>query len=196
MTGGVLGRRRSTPDVGAAGRPRRRAGAVLGALLAAPAVLAGCGADEQPAVPVGGPGVEASVGDVELRNIRLDNPPAGIYEVGSAALLGVAMVNGGNEDDQLVGVSGPDFTGVVVDEGDVTTNPSVTIPAGGTVFTDGPEGPVVVLAGIDETLRSAESLPVTFTFERAGEVTVDAPVSAPLRLSLDRWLREQAAEPD
>ena len=64
------------------------------------------------------------------------------------------------------------------------------------MFTDGPEGPVVVLAGIDETLRSAESLPLTFTFERAGEVTVDAPVSAPLRLSLDRWLRGQAAEPD
>jgi copper(I)-binding protein len=174
---------------------RRCAAAVLGGLLAAPAVLVGCGADEQPAAPVGGPGVAASVGELELRNIRLDNPPAGVYEIGSAALLGVAIVNDGDEDEQLVGVSGPDFTGVVVDEGEITTTPSVTIPAGETVFTDGPEGPVVVLAGIDETLRTSESLEVTFTFEQAGEVTVDAPVSAPLRLTLDRWLREQGVVP-
>jgi copper(I)-binding protein len=175
---------------------RRCAAAVLGGLLAAPAVLVGCGADERPAAPVGGPGVAASVGELELRNIRLDNPPAGVYEIGSAALLGVAIVNDGDEDEQLVGVSGPDFTGVVVDEGEITTTPSVTIPAGETVFTDGPEGPVVVLAGIDETLRTSESLEVTFTFEQAGEVTVDAPVSAPLRLTLDRWLREQGVVPE
>jgi hypothetical protein len=173
-------------------RSRRRA--VLGsALITAAVVLSGCGDDEQP-VQVGGPGVEASVGDMDLRNIRLDNPPGGIYELGSAALLGVAMVNNGDDDEQLVGVSGPDFTGVVVDEKPASSNPAVTIPAGATVFTDGPDGPVLVLAEIDETLLSSESLPVTFTFERAGKVTVKAPVSAPLRLTLDRFLREQAAD--
>jgi periplasmic copper chaperone A len=173
-------------------RSRRRA--VLGSvLIAAAVVLSGCGDDEEP-VQVGGPGVGASAGDMELRNIRLDNPPGGIYEIGSAALLGVAMINQGDEDEQLVGVSGPDFTGVVVDENPATSNPAVTIPAGETIFTDGPDGPVLVLAEIDETLLSAEFLPITFTFERAGKVTVDAPVSAPLRLTLDRFLREQAAD--
>ncbi|RBY83856.1 hypothetical protein DQ238_02000 [Geodermatophilus sp. TF02-6] len=172
---------------------RRRTGALLGGLLVAPAVLAGCGGADQG--QTSGPGVEASVGDMELRNIRLDNPPGGIYEIGSAALLGVAMVNTGGEDDQLVGVSGPDFSGAVVDENPESSDPGITIPAGQTVFTDGPDGPVLVLVHIDETLRSSQSLPVTFTFERAGEVTVDAPVSAPLRLTLDRWLREQASQP-
>ena len=167
--------------------------AVLGSLVITGAVvLSGCGNDEQP-VRVGGPGVEASVGDVQLRNVRLDNPPAGIYEIGSAALLGVAMVNEGDEDEQLVGVSGPDFTGAVVDENPASSDPAITVPAGETVFTDGPDGPVLVLVGIDETLRSSESLPVTFTFEPAGEVTVDVPVSAPLQLTLDRFLRERAA---
>ena len=128
-----------------------------GGLLLASAVLAGCGGDEEPAQPLGGPGVEASVGDIELRNIRLDNPPADIYEIGSAALLGVAMVSEGGEDDRLVGVSGPDFTGVAVEEGPPGTEPAIPIPAGGTVFTDGPNGPVPVLAQIDETLRSSES---------------------------------------
>ena len=168
---------------------RRSAGAVLGALLLAPIVLAGCG--EEPEPRLGGPGVETSVGDMELRNIRLDNPPAGIYEVGSAALLGVAMVNGGDEEDELVGVSGPDFTGAVVDENPASSDPGIVIPAGETVFTDGPDGPVLVLVGIDDTLTSGQFLEVTFTFERAGEVTVEAPVSAPLRLTLDRFLREQ-----
>lgn len=103
------------------------------------------------------------------------------------------MVNEGDEDEQLVGVSGPDSTGAVVDENPASSDPAITIPAGGTVFIDGPDGPVLVLVGIDETLRSSESLPITSTLEEAGEVTVDVPVSAPLRLTLDRWLREQAA---
>lgn len=81
----------------------------------------------------------------------------------------------------------------MVYEDPASSDPPITIPAGGTVFTDGPDGPVLVLVGIDETLRSSESLPVTSSFEEAGEVTVDVPVSAPLRLPLDRFLREQAA---
>ena len=144
---------------------RSRRWALLGGLLTSATVgLSGCSGEED-AVRVGGPGVEASVGDMELRDIRLHNPPAGIYEIGSAALLGVAMVNDGGEDDQLVGISGPDFTGAVVDENPASSNPGITIPAGETVFTDGPDGPVLVLVVIDETLRSSESLPVTLTFE-------------------------------
>ena len=170
----------------------RRTAAVGSLLVGVSVALSGCGAEEEEP-GAGGPGISASVGDMELRNIRLDNPPAGIYEIGSAALLGVAMVNAGDADERLVGVSGPDFTGVVVDEDPATSSPAVTIPAGETVFSDGPEGPVLVLAEIDETLLSSESLPVTFTFDRAGEVTVDSPVSAPLRLTLDRFLREQTA---
>ncbi|WP_040339644.1 copper chaperone PCu(A)C [Candidatus Blastococcus massiliensis] len=170
-----------------------RSQAVLGGLLlTSVVVLGGCGEDEEPAGP-GGPGVAASVGDMELRNVRLDNPPDGIYEIGSAALLGVAMVNSGDEDDELVGVSGPDFTGTVVDEDPASSDPGISIPEGETVFTDGPDGPVLVIVGLDETLRTAESLEITFTFQEAGEVTVDAPVSAPLRLTLDRFLREQAS---
>ncbi|WP_448612739.1 hypothetical protein [Modestobacter sp. URMC 112] len=174
-------------------RGNDRRTAALGSLLVGVSVaLSGCGAaEEEPGA--GGPGISASVGDMELRNVRLDNPPDGIYEIGTAALLGVAMVNQGREDDQLIGLSGPDFTGVVVDEEPASSDPAVTVPAGETVYTDGVEGPVLVLAGVDESLRSSESLSVTFTFEQAGEVTVDAPVSAPLRLTLDRYLREQAA---
>lgn len=172
---------------------RRRRGVVPAALvLSVVSALTACGEDDPEEGP-GGPGVAASVGDMDLRNVRLDNPPDGVYEIGSAALLGVAMVNNGDEDDELIGVSGPDFTGAVVDENSASSTPGIVVPEGETVFTDGPEGPVLVLVGIDETLRTSESLEITFTFEQAGEVTVDAPVSAPLRLTLDRFLREQAA---
>lgn len=104
-----------------------------------------------------------------------------------------SMVNTGDEADRLIGVSGPDFTGGVVDEEPASSDPGIDIAAGETVVTDGPEGPVLVLVEIDETLRTGESLEVTLTFEEAGEVAVEAPVSARLRLTLDRWLREQAA---
>ncbi|TFV63963.1 copper chaperone PCu(A)C [Geodermatophilus sp. DF01-2] len=137
------------------------------------------------------PDVEASVGDMELRDIQLAPPPEGVYEGGSAARLEFAMVNTGREEDQLVGVSGPDFAGVVVDGAPGSSSLPIPIPPGETVFSGGPTGPVLILTGIDETLRTAESMPVTFTFENAGAVTVDAVVSAPLRLTVDRYLREQ-----
>ena len=34
----------------------------------------------------------------------------------------------------------------------------------------------MVLTGLDTTLRSSQSIPVTFVFEEAGEVTLEAPV--------------------
>jgi copper(I)-binding protein len=36
----------------------------------------------------------------------------------------------------------------------------------------------VTLLDLDRSLRSSQSIPVTFTFADAGEVTIDVPVSA------------------
>ncbi|MDQ3505377.1 MAG: hypothetical protein M3446_06725 [Actinomycetota bacterium] len=43
---------------------------------------------------------------------------------------------------------------------------------------------------MDESLLVSETDSVTLTFQQAGGATVDAVVSAPLRLTLDRYLRE------
>ncbi|WP_245177072.1 copper chaperone PCu(A)C [Geodermatophilus sp. DF01-2] len=88
-------------------------------------------------------------------------------------------------------MSGPDFTGVVVEGAPSAPPLEIPVPPGETVFSGGSSGPVLILTGIDETLRTAETIPVTFTFRDAGDVTVDAVVSAPLRRTIDRYLREQ-----
>lgn len=170
-------------------RPRTLVLSVLAVALAAG--LSGCGADEEP--QLGAVGVEAAVGDLALRDVELDNPPDGVYEVGSAARLNLAIVNQGRADDHLVAVSGPNFDGVAIDDAEAGTPLRITIPAGGTVYTGTSGEADLILIGMDEALLSAETIPVTFTFEEAGSVTVGAVVSAPLRLTLNRFLREDAA---
>lgn len=151
--------------------------------------LAGCGAEAQEP-DLGAVGVEAQVGELALRDVELDNPPDGRYEVGSAASLNLAIVNQGLSADTLVDVSGPAFDAVVVDDAESATPLRITIPPGETVYTGSSGDADLILIGLDESLLSAEAVSVTFTFESAGAVTVDAVVSAPLRLTLDRYLRE------
>ncbi|RBY83795.1 hypothetical protein DQ238_01645 [Geodermatophilus sp. TF02-6] len=160
--------------------------ALGGLLLAASGGTAACAEGTHTRAPQ----VQASVGDVEMRDIKLAPPPEGVYEVGSAARLEFAVVNKGRAEERLIGVSGPDFQGVVV-EGTPGSEPlSIPIAPGETVFSGDSGEFVLVITGIDSTLRTAQSLPVTFTYADAGEATVDAVVSSPLRLTLDRAFRE------
>ena len=58
----------------------------------------------------------------------------------------------------------------------------IPIPAQSTVFLGGSGGPTVELAGLSEELTAGQSIDVTLTFERAGEVTVPALVATPDRV--------------
>jgi copper(I)-binding protein len=55
----------------------------------------------------------------------------------------------------------------------------IPLPAGSTVFVGGDDGLTVELADLAEELTAGQSLELTFTFERAGEVTVAALVANP-----------------
>ncbi|RBY79420.1 hypothetical protein DQ239_07340 [Blastococcus sp. TF02-09] len=143
--------------------------------------LAACSEEEQ----TQGADIQASIGDIEMRGIKLDTPVGGFYEAGSAARLEFAAVNTGREQEELIGVSGPHFTGVVVDGAPSSPPLAVPIPPGETVFSGG-DGPVLILTGINQTLSTAKRTPVTFSFRNAGDVTVDVVVSSPLRTTIDR----------
>lgn len=158
------------------------------ALIAATGLVACSGTDEE--IELGAVGVEAEVGELALRDVELDNPPPGGYEIGSAARLNLAIVNQGMEGDYLVDVSGQAFDAVVVDDAEPSTPLRITIPAGETVYTGSSGEAELILVGMDESLLVSETVSVTLTFQEAGTVTVDAVVSAPLRLTLDRYLRE------
>jgi hypothetical protein len=72
--------------------------------------------------------------------------------------------------------AGPDFADVQGDgDGDEV---SIPVPGNDTVFVGAEDEPTLTLVDLGRSLRSSESLPVTFVFEQAGAVTVDAVIAA------------------
>lgn len=63
-----------------------------------------------------------------------------------------------------------------------STQVDIPVPAGSTVFLGGAGGATVELADLSEELTTGQSIEVTLTFERAGEVTVQALVATPERV--------------
>ena len=63
-----------------------------------------------------------------------------------------------------------------------STQVQIPVPAGATVFLGGAGGATVELADLTEELTAGESIEVTLTFQRAGEVTVQAMVATPERV--------------
>lgn len=97
-------------------------------------------------------------------------------------VLYATIRNDGAEDDALVGIatpaaSSPMLHETVVADG-VATMPhamAVPVPAGATAAL-APGGFHAMLMGLAAPLEAGATVPVTLTFERAGEVTVEAEV--------------------
>lgn len=161
--------------------PRRALSAAPVALaLALTPALAACSTEEPLSVP--GPEVsggaigpdEAVTGDLSVLQVQLEYPLDGAYEEGEDARLFLGIANSGGVDDELVDVTGPFADAVDDDGGEV----DVPVPADDNVYVGAEGAPTLTLVGLEESLRSSQSIPVTFVFREAGEVTVDAMVSA------------------
>jgi copper(I)-binding protein len=162
-------------------RIRLVAGAA-GVLLA----LTGCGSSEpdrtlsdDPAEVEGGavgPDVRLN-DDVGLQQVQLEYPQDGVYEAGEDARLFMAVTNSGGEPVTLTDIGGPDFGGVRVETADGQGLP-LTVDAEDNLYVGAEGPPDVTLLDLGRELRSSQSIPVTFTFGEAGEVTIDVPVSA------------------
>jgi periplasmic copper chaperone A len=167
-------------------RPFRRPslhGLSIAVVLAA-ALLSGCGAEAPTQTPeaevVGGAiGPDAPVSDdVKVLAVHLEYPLDGVYEPGEDASLYLGISNTGADPDLLVGVTGPDFADVrTAGAGDGATL-AVPVPANDTIYVGAEGQPALTLIDLGRPLRSSQSIPVTFTFRRAGTVTVDAMVAA------------------
>lgn len=166
--------------------PTRRA--LTAAFAGATLLLAGCSANElEEDAPAEDPGTEVDGGaigpdtrvndDVSLLQVQLEYPLDGVYEVGEDARLFMAVSNTGGDPVTLTDISGPDFGGVAVTTEEGTGLPLTVDPQDNLyVGAEGP--PEVVLLDLGQELRSSQSIPVTFTFAQAGEVTIEVPVSA------------------
>jgi copper(I)-binding protein len=164
--------------------------ATMGVLLLGPLALGACSGgqitqtntqDRDKAGPQG------EVENITLRSIVLEHPTSGRYDEGDDAELTAAIVNTAGEADTLVSIEGDAFEGVraiggdaepVSDSAGFSTELNVELPGNETVYLGG-DGPTILLENLTEPLTSGQSIPLTMTFEQAGEVTVSALVDNP-----------------
>ena len=165
-------------------RPRapRPAIAVVTLLLAALA-LGGCSAGtvtQTDTIVSGADGAVGHLGPIQIADVSLVAGPPQTVPAGAEVPLRATIVNQGATEDRLVSVSSPYATSVR-QEG------QTVIPAGNVIRIVGDEpGPVgapnpdarqsgsmrLVLQGVTQQLYAGPTYPVTFTFEKAGTVTV------------------------
>jgi copper(I)-binding protein len=122
-------------------------------------------------------------GDVKVGDITVEGPwaraSAGKAKAGAAFMT---LNNAGATDDRLTGVS----AGVSdkaqlhthIKEGDIMRMrpvEAIDVPAGGVAALE-PGGHHVMFMGLHEPLKEGETFPLTLTFEKAGEVTVEVMV--------------------
>lgn len=163
-------------------RSPRRVKTSVAAVLAAALTLSGCAAGmvSQTADQVGGVhGSNATVGDIGLRNIRFVTPEGASFPAGSDARLVFYVSNDGLTEDTLTGITVP-VAGSVEITGDAVL-PAQKL----TAFTE--ESKTVITAkALTEPLQYGTTVPVTFSFAKAGQVTTNVPVEGPAERTGER----------
>lgn len=150
----------------------------LGAVVA----LAGCSAgqvtetDTQVAAVNGGSG---DVKDVAVRDATLTFPSeASFYPAGSSAPMELVVSNQG-PDDELVSVSSPYAASAKV-SGDTSlpTNTALHAVGENEDLAPGENARIVdiTLQGLKQQISPGVTVPVTFSFAKAGQITVQVPI--------------------
>ncbi|WP_097193964.1 copper chaperone PCu(A)C [Blastococcus aggregatus] len=152
------------------------------ALLAVGLSLTACGEDAPLDVPggevVGGAAApdERVTEDLSVKAVLLAFPDDGLWAEGDDVPLYAAIANTGEEPARLVDVRGENFADARLIGEDGTDGP-LEVAEDDNLYLEPDGPPSVVLVDVDRSLRSSQSIPVTFVFEDAGEVTIEAPVA-------------------
>lgn len=181
------------PDLGytaTAFRAARVGVALAIALCAASWMFAGC-ADLPGSWPTNknanSLGTHADLGPIKIRNVYVARPDDGSYHEGESSLVFLTLINSGGRTDRLTGVSSTHARRLEMRwdracDGAAETVPDIPIRPKGPV-----PGPVekdvtghlpyyLRIIGFTELVRAGTTIPLTFHFERAGEITVRANV--------------------
>lgn len=158
--------------------PSRRFATVLAVGLLLPLALTACGSGRSPEGYAERPTVDAaqaSLGDLQLRNVHIAPPADGEAElpVGATATVTLSVVNIGEAPDRLVQVSSDIATSVEVLGADKQPTQQVDIPPLGAI---GNQDFSISLVGLTRAIRPGEHAQITFTFTRAGRRTLTVPV--------------------
>lgn len=143
-----------------------------------PLALAACGSGRSPHTYEQRPTVdaaEASMGDLQLRNVTIQPPRAGqeTFEVGGEATATLSVVNMGEAPDRLVSVTTDVATTVELLAADKVIVPRVDIPPLGAV---GSSDCSILLGGLTRALRPGQHVEMTFEFTRSGRRELLVPV--------------------
>ena len=132
--------------------------------------------DDQPEAEGGAAGPDTAVSeDVSLLQVQLEYPLDGAYHEDEDASLYFGIANTGTQGDTLTDISGEAFADAqMADGGDI----HIDVPENDNVYVGAEGEPAVTLIDLQEELRSSESISITFEFQHAGQVTVDAMVAA------------------
>jgi copper(I)-binding protein len=159
---------------------------VVGTILLALVVLAGCGsvppgATDVDSARIGLDSVDGRVGQLRLLSVSIASPGGrgSLHLAGDTAALLLTIANDGPDDEVLTGASAEAARGVVLRDGDAssTSRLEVAVPSGEVAVLREVTGPHLELSGLRHPLRSGISYPVTFQFRDAGSVTLEVPVS-------------------
>jgi copper(I)-binding protein len=154
---------------------RLRGGVAAVALALGASLLTGCAAgqisqsvDQVPGVDGG----QGSVGQVAVHNALFATPDGANYPKGSDAPLTLWISNDAAAADTL--------TGITSTAGTVKIGGTATVPARSIIEVGG-EGSslTATVTGLTEELKYGISVPMTFTFARAGTLTVNIPIEIP-----------------
>jgi copper(I)-binding protein len=143
--------------------------------------VTGCGDDFDPE-QYPSPGENARVGDILLRQFRLDPPPDDAYEpypAGSDVRLYGTFVNEGDAVDRLLDVSSPDAADVelISSSGETVALP-LELPAGSPVQME-PGELALLVKGTEQVLQSGSPIDLRLVFEHAGAATISVQVRIP-----------------
>ncbi len=155
-------------------------GSAASAAVAAALVLAGCGEDDE--IVGGAAAPDATVTeDLEVNSVELEFPEDGVHEEGEDVTLYAALTNTGTTPYRLVDVEGEAFADARLIPLDGAAG-TIEVPEEDNAYLEPPGPPSVILEDLQTSLRSSQSIEVTFVFEdedgNRGEVTVEAPVAA------------------
>nr|WP_253861470.1 hypothetical protein [Mycobacterium asiaticum] len=166
-----------------------RVSAWLASAILAVVALSGCGtgqlsqtAAQEPAVN----GNRVTIENVALRDIRIQANQTGAFvEPGKTVdLVLVAVNNSPDVNDRL--------TGITSEIGNVTVSGDTKLPAGRMLIVGTPDGQAVApgpaegnsaakaTVNLTKPISNGLTYKFTFKFEKAGEASVEVPISAPL----------------
>ena len=119
-------------------------------------------------------GQQADFNGIKITNAFVLGAPTGsTVPSGSSASMFVSLYNSRDNSDALLSATAPATAGNISLSGGTVALPANSAP----VNLTGPE-PKVVLEDLTKPLRGGTTIPVTFNFQHAGQVTLQVPVEA------------------